>query len=133
MPALHLTTASHVLTHAGLSPDKIGLPPVDPKVSLPWALATPTADATAPIEQTRFYRSVSDDLNDDGKRASFATLLVGLNASLACQNYQSSLKETSIKVKEAHKLKFKNAQHILWELKHGKGTSNYRIFDLTLP
>lgn len=129
MPVLRTLKISDVLRHAGLDPTKLSH---QPAIQAPaWVLTTPVVSEIAPIEQSRFYQSIRDHVNDSDKKSHFLTMFLELSFASRLSNYQEAIKGSAVSVKEAHSFKYQNANHKLWELKHGKKDRVY-FFSLTV-
>lgn len=121
MPTLKLVTLASVLAHAGLvAPSGLGRDRGAPHTKPFWELATPTTNEGMSLEASRLFRSITEHVNDDEKRAAFALMVNGISRASALQNYQEVLKGSNIVVKVAHDFKYLGRAHKLWELKANK-------------
>jgi len=58
------------------------------------------------LEASRLFRSITEHVNDDEKKAAFALMVNGISRASALQNYQEVLKGSNIVVKVAHDFKY---------------------------
>lgn len=96
-----------------------------------WELVTPVAGADTELEACRFFRSISEQVDDDDKRAAFALMLNAIDRACAVSNYQEALKGSNVPVKVAHDFDYLDKKHKLWELKANKKDRLY-FFAMTL-
>lgn len=97
--------------------------------SLHWHIATPVSNPTDMLASSKFFRSIDDQVDDDGKRACFATMVNALGVAARNQNYQKVFEGTGVAVKPAHEFKYCGSQRKLWEL---KGNNKDRVYFFTL-
>lgn len=120
VPILQQLSLKHVLAHAGVDL-KAALGLEAARSAAPhWVVAIPISRSGDSVEASAFYRSVTQNVDDDDKRANFAVMMNALQRAAQEQNYQQVLKGTTVSVKIAHKFKYANANHCVWELKQGK-------------
>lgn len=129
MPILKPLPIQHVLQHAGVDiHEALGAwaPPNTPH----WTLVTPVGAAPDALGTTKFYRSISEYVDDEDKRIAFATSMMGIATAAAQQNYQAVLKGSYVQVKVAHEFKYGGNNHKLWEL---KPNNKDRVYFFTHP
>lgn len=116
-----------VLKHAGVDLDA-ALGNSKTVLAPHWRLATPVGGADGTLAASKFYRSIAEHVDDDDKRASFASAMMGIAAAAQQQNYQAVLKGY-VNVKVAHDFKYRDSQHKVWEL---KPNNKDRVYFFTL-
>jgi hypothetical protein len=77
-------------------------------------------DEDVQITGSRLYKSVRDECNDAGKKASLLIILNNLNQAIRHDDYQGFLKDTNVGVKEAFGFVYRNQKQKVWELKFQK-------------
>ena len=82
-----------------------------------WQTCTPVADAKVEIVKSKFFKSISDDIDDASKRANFSHILLGLYAACKCEKFTDYFSNTNIACKEAHSFKFNSHNIKIYELK----------------
>lgn len=110
----------HILDQAGVpkwrqnSPLLATMP-----VKAVWTIATPVRDRSVDLVDSRFFRSIRDECDDVGKRASLLVMLTGLYHALGHEDYQPVIKHTAgLNVKPAHIFKYRGKSEKVWELKY---------------
>ncbi len=93
-----------------------------------WRIATPVGDVRGSLAASKFYRSITEHVDDEDKRASFTSAMMGIAAAAQHQNYQAIL-QGYVSVKVAHDFKYRETQHKVWEL---KPNNKDRIYFFTL-
>jgi hypothetical protein len=119
MPFLKPVPYRHALSFAGV--DVVAALGME-IASLPahWQLVTPISEKAAKVESSKFYGSISDQVNDDEKLANFALLLGSIHSAAIQPDYQAVLKGSVVSVKIAYSFTYANGRQKLWELKTGK-------------
>jgi hypothetical protein len=90
------------------------------KAAAAWKLATVVRDAGMPIEDSKFYKSIHDECNDDGKKGSLLTMFNDLHRAIRHEDYQDVLQGGRVQVKDAGKFTYRGQNHKIWELKYQK-------------
>ncbi|UVH56512.1 hypothetical protein NWF24_27265 [Variovorax paradoxus] len=129
MPILKPINIKDVLQHAGVDIHAVLGASTSPNAPH-WTLTTPIGDAKETLSGTKFYRSISEYVDDEDKRIAFATSMMGITAAAAQQNYQAVLKGSYVQVKVAHEFKYGGSNHKLWEL---KPNNKDRVYFFTHP
>ena len=111
--------ATHALNHAGVNL-QVALGRARPAVAHAWMMCTPVGAKDADIKSSKFYRSITDNVNDPEKKGNFATLLNALEKACGERNYQDVLKGSNVTVKLAFAFNHSGKGHKIWELKSGK-------------
>jgi hypothetical protein len=112
-------TLASVLQHAGLPPNAHAATLIRPPKTA-WVVVTPVTTSTDLLSDSKFYRSISQSVNDDEKLANFAVLMNGIFRAAEHQNYQEVLKGSNVAVKIAHEFRYRSKTEKIWELKQGK-------------
>lgn len=114
---LRSVRVDHVWDYASID-WKQALPGAGAKAATVWTLATVVRDSDTPVEDSKFYKSVRNECDDAGKKASLLTMLNQLRYAIRNEDYQDVLKGTNVQVKDAGKFNYRGQNHKVWELKY---------------
>jgi hypothetical protein len=106
---------------------------------LVWTMCTPIAEAGSPVDSSRFYKSVRDNVDTVEKRTHFMIMMNAIARAASVEDYGSVLSGSAVATKPAHSFKAFNSTHRILELKHNKkervyfyphtvGSQRYLIF-----
>jgi hypothetical protein len=110
-------TCQEVWSHAQIDWKK-GLARGLPTTPTKWRLATYVVDGQVTKENSKFFKSIEQEVNDAGKKASLLEMLHQLSYAITQEDYQGFLKNASVSVKCAHDFKYAGSKHKVWELKY---------------
>lgn len=83
-------------------------------------MCTPVGAKDVDIKASKFYKSITEHVDDPEKKGNFATLLNSLSQACRERNYQEVLKGSNVFVKIAFSFEHSGKGCKVWELKSGK-------------
>jgi hypothetical protein len=120
MPTVKVVTLRALLTAAGFSPEQISSALANGLGgSGVWRLCTPVGEDDD-LNGSKLFKSIKKYVDDDEKRSNFLVMLTAIARAATQQDYGAVLSNSVVTAKPAYKFNYRNKQHTVLELKHGK-------------
>lgn len=104
-----------MLEHAGIDWRKA---PAGPSSVPVWQIVTPAGALDMEAKDTKFFKSIKDEVDDASKKSSLLMMLQHLQFAVCQERYQEYLQGTPVQVKSAYSFKMHSSKHHVWELKY---------------
>jgi hypothetical protein len=115
MPVLKLVGLASILeqTKKGLSKALGG----QKAVGGVWRICTPLPDGQGAVQKSRFFKSITEDIDDATKIGTFVQLVSAIGSASNLENYHDFFRNGGVECKEAHSFNHKGQRVKIYELK----------------
>jgi len=129
MPVLKLIGVPLILEHAkkGLSKALGG----HKATSEVWRICTPLSDGDVTVQKSKFFKSITEDIDDASKLKTFVQLVSALASASTVENYHEFFRGIAVECKEAHGFNHRGTKVKIFELKRLRQKERLYFFPLS--